>query len=447
MLDVLRPQRAAQMQARLRMRRVLIVTSSYAPTMIADMHRARQLAWELPKLGWDVEILSPDAGYQKQSHIDGDSAAFFTPDTAVHFVPEFLSGLFRAIGAGTIGWRAIVPMYRSGARLLRRRRFDLIYFSTAQFPLFLLGPAWRRRFGVPFVLDFHDPCYREAPAHGRPGEGVKQAISRGLSKYTESGPTVAASGLVSVSPAYIEHLRRRYQARNPAWLRASRQACIPFGALPDDLVEAAKGIGDENRSGPARIVYVGAGAPIMHRSFSLICQALAELRSENRPLAEAVRIELYGTMTGWRDGDARPLADLARDRGIGDLVKEEPRWVSYRRSLELLVESDGALILGVDDAGYMPSKLFNYALSGKPLLASLHRRGPAFAEFQASPSLGHVLWFDERDEMPARDAAMILASFLKEVTARRRFDRRAALEPFLASAMARRHAELFEACL
>ena len=29
--------------------------------MIADMHRARQLAWELPQLGWEVEILSPDA--------------------------------------------------------------------------------------------------------------------------------------------------------------------------------------------------------------------------------------------------------------------------------------------------------------------------------------------------------------------------------------------------
>ena len=40
------------------MRRVLIVTSSYAPTMIADMQRVRQLAWELPKLDWEVEVLS-----------------------------------------------------------------------------------------------------------------------------------------------------------------------------------------------------------------------------------------------------------------------------------------------------------------------------------------------------------------------------------------------------
>ena len=59
------------------MRRVLIVTSSYAPTMIADMQRVRQLAWELPKLGWEVEVLSPSTEYQPATCVDEDSAGFF----------------------------------------------------------------------------------------------------------------------------------------------------------------------------------------------------------------------------------------------------------------------------------------------------------------------------------------------------------------------------------
>ena len=58
---------------------------------------------------------------------------------------------------------------------------------------------------------------------------------------------------------------------------------------------------------------------------------------------------------------------------------EYPARVTYRRSLELLLQGDGALVLGVDDAGYMPSKLATYAYSGKPLLACLHRDGPALA--------------------------------------------------------------------
>src|SRR5260370_31283280 len=141
-------------------RRVLIVTSSYAPAMTADMHRARHLAWELPLLGWEVEILCPDASYQLPLCMDRDSADFFPRGTIVHEVPQRLSWLSRAFGFGSIGWRAILPMLVAGSRLLRKRRFDLIYFSTTQVPLFTLGALWRRLFGIPFVLDIQDPFYK-----------------------------------------------------------------------------------------------------------------------------------------------------------------------------------------------------------------------------------------------------------------------------------------------
>src|SRR5205823_6151805 len=99
------------------------------------------------------------------------------------------------------------------------------------------------------------------------------------------------------------------------------------------------------------------------------------------------------------------LEEVATKAGVADLVAERPERVSYRRSLELLLESDGALVLGVDDSGYMPSKLFNYGLSGKPLLASLHRESPGFSKFQEIRSLGHVLWFDNDKEMSISEAS------------------------------------------
>src|SRR5438876_9325579 len=96
------------------MRRILIVTGSYAPAMIADMHRARQLAWHLPQLGWEVEILCPDETYQPRSCLDDDSAAFFAADIPVHYVPQRLAWLFRTLGIGSIGMRAILPSWRAG---------------------------------------------------------------------------------------------------------------------------------------------------------------------------------------------------------------------------------------------------------------------------------------------------------------------------------------------
>jgi hypothetical protein len=207
-------------------------------------------------------------------------------------------------------------------------------------------------------------------------------------------------------------------------------------------------VSDPKRNGPPfRIVYVGAGGSVMARSFTLFSRALSRLRMRSGSLCEGIRVELFGTMLGWQPGEARSLADIAAKWGIGDLVREEPGRLSYRRSLERLLQSDGALIFGVEDAGYMPSKLFNYALSGKPLLATLHCEGPAFSMFRNIRDLGHALWIGQNDDMPLEEAVNVLGTFLREVVARRIIERSSNLIPYMASAMARRHVELFEACL
>jgi glycosyltransferase involved in cell wall biosynthesis len=426
------------------MRRVLIVTGSYAPAMIADMHRARQLAWELPQLGWDVEIFHPDESYQPASCIDPDGAGFFPTGTPVHPVRPHLTSLFRALRIGGIGPRAILPAWRSGQTVLRTGRFDLVYISTAQSLLFLLGPAWRRALGIPFVLDFHDPMFRE---HADAAPGWRNLLDRKLSRYVEQTAVTAAAGIVSVSRRYIDDLRRRYSQGAPVWLAPSRTAVIPFAFSPRDLAETTRTMPPSAERTIASIVYVGTGGPIMARSFDLLCRALAHLRARGPDLAARVRIELHGTASAVGHDAHRYLLDIARRHGVGDMVAEEPVRVTYRRSVELLLRADGALILGVDDAGYMPSKLFLYAASGKPLLALLQRDSAAFSAFQQDPRLGHAVWFGDNDELPIADVAGTVDAFLKDVVARRTHDRGAALAGHEAAAMAQRHVELFEACL
>jgi len=433
------------------MRRVLIVTSSYFPTMIADMQRTRHLAWELPNLNWEVEVLSPSTEYQPATCVDEDSAGFFSPHSHAHYVPDIWRDVFRIAGVGSIGWRALLPMWLAGRRLLQQRHFDLIYISTAHFPLFLLGRMWRRRFGVPYVLDLHDPLYKQdarQPVWAQPS--LKHGISSVLAKHLESFVAKAAQGLIAVSPNYIDTLRQRHEAQRPAWLRPGCCEAIPFSALPWDLREAAAGLAPhpEKNGPPYRIVYVGVGGSVMASSFTLFIRALSRLRMRSGSLCEGIRVELFGTMLGWQLGQPRGLAEIAAKWGVDDLVREEPGRLSYRRSLETLLQCDGALIFGAEDAGYMPSKLFSYALSGKPLLATLHREGPAFSMFQSIPDLGHTLWIgQDNDDMPIEEAMTVLETFLREVVARRIFDRGIGIAPYLAPAMARRHVELFEACL
>jgi hypothetical protein len=434
-------------------RRVLIVVSSYAPAMIADMHRARQMAWTMPQLGWELEILTPGTEFQREFCLEPDSEDFFPPGTTVHRASPLFRKAFDLLGMRSIGWRAFLPLLIKGFQVLRARRFDLVYISTTQFPLFLLGRIWRRFVPVPYVLDFHDPCYREGakgPSWAPPS--LKHRVAARSLGWIEGASVRKASGLVAVSPAYIDDLLRRYERDDLDWKTGGRNAAIPFGVLPEDF-EAIPQVGEipGNERGRdrtlRRIAYVGAGGPVMRQSFSMLCDALAALRSTSPDELHGLVFDLRGTHFGWREGDPRYLADLAKEAGVSEWVQERPIRQSYRASLRHLLECDGALVLGVGDGGYVPSKLFSYAWSGKPLLAILRRESPALQLFRKHPDMGHALWFTDDDSMSPDEVMSVLRAFLADVQVRRTYGRRGFLMKYTASEMARRHAELFDRCL
>lgn len=432
-----------------RTKTVLVVASSYAPTMIADMHRARHLAWELPALGWNVEILAPGESYQFASALDRDSDGFFCGSTPVHYAPAQGALARRVIRTGTIGWRALIPLYVAGRKLLRQRRFDLVYLSTTQFNLFLLGARWRAELGVPYVLDIQDPIARTPEPGERSGApGIKGSINRWIQREIEPRAVRSAAGLVSVSAHYLEALRDRHGDAMARRIPRDRQVVVPFAGSDRDLTEAAS---RSPRSvpppgGARRVVYVGAGGHVMARAFAAFCRALREAIDAGALGGAALRVELYGTMFTWREGDRKDLSEIARQAGVAEYVVEDPRRVSYRKSLELLLGADGALVLGVDHEGYMPSKLYTYALSGRPLLAVLRRGSEGAGAFDRTPQLGHLMAFGDGENPGGADRAP-LAAFLGEVVAGRAFDRRQAIGNHLAPAMAAAHARLFDACV
>jgi hypothetical protein len=420
------------------MKRVLLVTSSYKPTMIADMHRVRHLAWELPKFGWEAEILYPGEQFQRSEYLEPDAASLFNPATPLHEVGPDDPWFFRLLGIRSIGWRAFRPLAATGADLLKQRRFDLIYISTANFTLFCLGRRWAAKFKVPYVLDYHDPWVRDRINYSTTDHRWKTFLGAKLSRWMERYAVGGASGIVSVSPVYIEQLRCRYEQLK--CLRPDRSETIPFAVREEDVL----GVDSiENpREADREIVYVGAGGSIMAKSFTAICSALAELRKTEPSLVARLKIRLFGTYAYWKKGDPKPLQDISVKFGLVDLVEESPARISHRQAMQLVRESDGLLVLGVDDPGYVPSKLFMYASSGKPLLASFRADSPLIGLFARKPGLGHLLTFDHGVSSPG--ATSIVYEFVREVNDRRQLDRHAEIADNLSAVMAQRHVQLFE---
>jgi len=436
----LRPSRKAPRQGK-PVRRVLIVTSSYYPAVLADTHRARVLAPELKSLGWEVEILAAGALFQRADAIESDAAPFFDLSIPVHFAGPCGDAVFRVLNMRSIGWRALFPLYQAGAKLLEQKRFDLIYITTAQFNLFCLGRVWYTRFCVPYVLDFHDPWVANIRRIVTTKHTVKFRINAVLATWLERFAINGASGIVSVSPTYVARLRDRCPSAQA--LRGNRAVVIPFAASERDLtVMPAQPEG----SGALDIVYVGAGGKIMEKSWRAILRSLSNFAAHNPGKLERFRFRLFGTEAFWKEGEPKFLVEIAREYGLAHLIEEQPGRVSYFRALEIIQSSAGLIILGVDDPAYMPSKLFTYAQTGKPLLASLHARSQANDYFNQMPNLGRLIHFDDDEEMTKSGETQIQA-FLNDVATQHRIDRFAQIEPWLSRSSAQKHIELFERVL
>ena len=219
----------------------------------------------------------------------------------------------------------------------------------------------------------------------------------------------------------------------------------PFPGRSQDFTDLSS---LESRRDPnsRTIAYVGVGGALMEKSFHRLACALSRLRSRRPELVNRCQLKLLGTQGGWQAGDRKILWEVAREAGIADLVSEDPRIVPFSGATSLAALADGLIVLGVDDPAYIPSKLFPYAFTEAPLLASLHVESQASRYFSDFPELGHLLSFPSVTQDSGKEDRG-LETFVEEVVLGQRFARLRVKESFSAEAHARRHADFFNACL
>lgn len=336
----------------------------------------------MKEAGWEVEVLYPDQSYQAAYSFDPECTQYY-PEVSEHPVGSWMPGIFRALGSRSIGIRGGAPLARQGLELLQSRKYDLVYFSTTQHLLTCAGPWWRKKTGVPYVADVHDPVFIPHPKYRTSRNGLKAILARQMGRWIERRALAQADGIVSVSRGYIDDLL----LRNPCsrWARSEMEdgrrkvglnklghvLVQPFPA-DERALEMAKA--ERGRAGKKRIVYVGAGGTIMEKGWR---EFLAALKKESA--SREIIIEIYGTNPFWKEGDRRFLQAIAEEMGLPGVVIEEPTRVSYERSLALVKGADGLLVLGVDDPNYQPSKLHTYLATGLPIMV-LARAGSALPD-------------------------------------------------------------------
>lgn len=356
------------------MKRVLIVSPHFPPVNAPDCQRVRMSLPYYRQFGWDPVVLAVDARHRADWRDDSIMESL-PQDVRVRLCGAFPRELTRLVGVNNLGLRCATQLNRAAHELLRRERFDLVFFSTTQYLVTPLGRLWQRRFGVPYVVDLQDPWrsdYYERPGAPNPPGGWKYQFARFTAWLFEERTLRDAAGLMSVSPHYFRDIQARY-----SWPALPPHEVIPFGAPQADFEYVAAHAGARTPAvklpaGVFNLVATGGLGPPFSHAVRVLFSGLRRLRDTQPELATRLRLHFIGT--SYADPEhaqkfAQPIADAY---GVGDLVNEMPSRVGYMDSLRIMHAADGLLLLGTDDPSYSPSKIYPYYLATRPVLALAH---------------------------------------------------------------------------
>jgi len=339
------------------------------------MQRIRMSLPYLNEFGWSAEVVTVDPVF---TDLPRDELFMQTipPDLKIHYVKAYHKKLTSKIGLGSIALRSLFFFRKKVNQLLQEKKYDLIYFSTTQFPVCILGAYWKRRFHVPFVIDMQDPWhsdyYKDKPKHQQP---PKYWFSYRLNKYMEPIAMKKVDGLISVSEQYIRDLKQRYPV-----IAGVPESVIPFSAFEPDM-QLARDNGSRFKSllspDHINIVYIGRGGADMYKAVSPLFKALQDGLISNPETFEKLKLYFIGTSYVPNSEGKPSILPLAEEFKVDGQVTEITDRIGYYHTLITLQQANALFIPGSDDPKYIASKLFPYLLTGKPLLAIFHEQSPA----------------------------------------------------------------------
>lgn len=363
--------------------RLLIVSPHFPPSNTPDSQRVRLLSPYFAEMGVFATVLAVDPSCVR-APIDLWLLEGLPRDLIVNRVKGLGTRWCKVPGFGSLTNRVIGALKRSGNRELYLARkfgapYDLVYFSTTQFGIHKLGPYWTKRYGVPFVMDYQDPWvndyYSNNPQITPPGGKLKYAIASYLSRKTEPYVLKSCSGLTSVSETYPAQLRDRYSfidTNFPVLIASFPGDQIDFDRVLRDTL-LSQPVFDAN-DGFIHWVYVGAAGKIMETAIRGFFGALVLYLNDtkNCEFGRKLRVHFVGTSYAAAGHGVKTVECIAKEFGLGNVVKEQTDRIPYSQTLRCLLSADALIVPGSNDAGYTASKVYPYLLARKPMLAVFH---------------------------------------------------------------------------
>lgn len=369
------------------MKKILVISPHFPPSNLAAVHRSRLFAQHLPDFDWQPIILMVHEKYYEEK-LDYNLVELLPAGLQVEKVKALPVTRPRLVG--DIGLRGFLQLYRQAKRIIRKEKIDFLYIPIPSFYVALLGRWLHYSTGVKYGIDYIDPW-----VHSFPGSNKKFSrawLSTLFAKTLEPIAVKNASLITGVAEGYYTGVLER----NTILKDKCVTGAMPYGGESGDFSVLNKlqlqPYLFEKAPGKIDVIYAGVLLPNAVEVFHCFCKEIYE----NKQLFKNVRFHFIGTGKVLNDPNAYYVKNLTEEfEGLyGNIIFEYPQRIPYLDVLIHLKAADGVLVIGSTQPHYTPSKVYQGALSGKPVLALLHEQSTARAVIETS-KCGLTLGFNE----------------------------------------------------
>ncbi|TKC08415.1 glycosyltransferase family 4 protein [Pedobacter polaris] len=405
------------------------------------MQRVRMSLPYFNDFDWETEVVTVDENYV--DFVKDPLLIESIPNhIIIHKVKAFSKKWTAKFGLGSIALRSLWFYRKKVDELLCDKKYDLIYFSTTQFPVCILGAYWKKKFNVPYVIDMQDPWYsdfyQDKPKAQRP---KKYWFSYRLNKYLEPIAMKSVAALISVSDGYIKVLEERYPH-----IKSVPSKVITFGAFDLDFKIAANN--DKNlelaytqETGKINLVYIGRGGYDMQQAIKILFEGFKCGIQQESHLFNQIHFHFIGTSYAPNGKGVATLQPIAESLGIGHYVTEYTDRIGFYHSIKGLLKADGLIIIGSSSPTYTASKLYPYILAKKPLLGIFHPLSSA-GDILKECNAGHLITLDQNSSQVFAILKAYLQNVIQKETPLTNWQ---AFEPYTASFLTKKQVDIFNA--
>ena len=416
-----------------------MISPHFPPDSSAGTHRVRLLAPHLASYGWTPTVLTV-AESDYEGRVDLRLASLVPGSLEVVRTRALPARLTRRVGIGDLGLRALPGLKRTAWALHHARKFDALFITIYPTYPAVLGPMFKRRFGVPFILDYQDPWVGAWGKHvgGGVGDAVdaRSRCTRAIAERLEPHVLHAADGVTAVSARTYENAFERTGVMS----RVAEEIPIGWDAGDLDAIADRQWPRVIPADGRVNICYAGTLLPLGVATLRTVLAGARALLERDPHLADRLRFYFFGT-SNQTTGDDYRVVPHARELGVAHLVHEHPARLDYLDALAALRQASALLLLGSSERHYTPSKIFPALLANRPMLALYHRASTVVDILReaAPPPAAQLITFDDSRPVTSLVGCVVdaLRALIQSTGSEVLIDR-SALEPWSARALAGR---------